>query len=308
MRDYEVRLREAASTLKMTDFPTQVVVEVIAGCNLRCRACPSRVLSRRRGEIPVELFRRIVDEISAAAPLDTELYPAYMGEPLMYSHIFEALSYARYRGLKKIYLNTNAMLLDDKACSRLLESGPHRVIASIDGHSAATYAERRVGGDYETVKRNVLNLLDKAGRVKDPPQVWTQMIIDDGNRHEEEAFIAFWTEKGARVKIRPQLAWGNRLGRNYLSDITLERIPCPWLMRQIVFTWEGEAVQCDADHEADRKLGNLKDMTIREIWSKSFHALQARHLAGDFGDSLCVGCHDWKVGKSEVHLPGKLGG
>ena len=300
MRNFKVRIEEAVQTLTLTKFPIQVVVEVVAFCNLKCEACPSRILKRQRGEISLKLFKQIIDEIASEYP-NTELYPAYMGEPFLYKDLFEAINYARQKGLTKIFLNTNAMLLDDEICDKILDSGVSKIIASIDGFSAETYEARRIGGDYKQVVENVLNLLQKVHHKNHPLEVWTQMIIDDGNKHEEDSFIDFWLSRGAKVKIRPQLAWGNRITNNYLSKIKIDRIPCPWLMRQIIVGWDGKVIMCDADHEAECDLGDVNQQSIKSIWNTSFKNLQERHLDNDFNHLLCKNCHDWKVGKSDLH-------
>lgn len=305
--DLRARLQEAVKTISLTDFPTQVIVESIAVCNLECPACPSRLLERPRGRMDMGLFRKIVDEMARENP-DCELYLAFMGEALLYKDLFQAIHYAREQGLRRILLNTNATKLDAKARAGLIDAAPHRVIVSIDGHSAATYGARRVGGDYVTVRDNTLALLREVRESGAPVSVWVQMIVDDGNAHEEESFKAFWLEAGAVVKTRPQLTWGGRVGRNFLADLTLERVPCPWLMRQIVVTWDGSVGMCDADHEAALSLGNVRDMTIREVWNGRLAELRRAHMAGDFSFSLCTTCDDWKVGKSKTFFPTPQGG
>ena len=306
MRNLDERLKEAVETLKFTNFPVQVVVETTAFCNLKCGACPSRMLTRKRGEMDFSLFTGIVDEISAESP-DTELYPAYMGEPLLYKDLFRGIRYAKDKGLSKIYLNTNAMLMSDEACSSLLDCGVDRIIVSIDGFSDSTYEARRIGGVYETVRQNTLNLLRKTAKAHSNLEVWVQMIVDEGNECEEERFQEFWLPTGAIVKIRPQLTWGGRTGENYLSDIRIDRVPCPWLMRQIVITWNGQIAMCDADHEAQCNLGAFTSQSIKEVWNTSFKNLREKHLQGDFSHHLCRDCHDWKVGKSRTFHPNRKG-
>ena len=302
MRKFAVRLEEAQRTIEFTQFPTQVVVETTAFCNLRCNACPCSLLDRGRGQMDIELFKRIIREIVENDP-NTEVYPAYMGEPLMYKHIFEALSFAKSEGIRKLYLNTNALLLNPESSRRLLETGVDRVTVSLDGFSKETYESRRVGGDYDIVLNNTRELLRIKQECQSPTEIWVQLIVDEGNEHEEQAYIDYWLKQGAIVKVRPQLTWGGRVGENYLSHVELDRIPCPWLMRQIVLTWDGKAAMCDADHEAAQNLGSLAESSIKEIWQTSFKELRERHLANDFEHPLCKNCHDWKVGKSDVYHP-----
>ena len=302
MKKAEQRIEEAVNTLRMTDFPTQVILELSAGCNLACPACPTHVLQRRRGLISQDVTTKVIDEIADANP-HTELYVAFMGEALLHPRFFDIIGYAVGRGLDNIILNTNATLLDGTRRQRLVASNIRRIIVSIDGASAQTYEARRVKGSYDEVRDNTIALLDLARRTPGAPETWVQMIIDDGNIHEEEAFKSFWLDHGATTKIRPQLSWGGRVGSGGLMKLEVERVPCPWLMRQIIVTCEGEFAMCDADHEARLELGNVGRKTVREIWNGPLREARERHFAGDYSHPLCRVCDDWKVGKSEVFHP-----
>lgn len=302
MKSAQLRIDDAVRTLRMTDFPTQVILELSAGCNLACPACPSHVLDRKKGWVSEDVARRTIDEVADENP-QTEFYVAFMGEALLHKKFFDIIGYAEERRLGNIVLNTNATLLESATRDRLVASSIKRIIVSIDGASADTYEKRRVNGVFDEVRDNTLALLALAHRTSGAPEIWVQMIVDNGNAHEEEAFKRFWLDRGATVKIRPQLSWGGRVGNGEMAKVKLDRVPCPWLMRQIIVTAEGAFAMCDADHEARLELGNIQDRTIRSVWNGSLRRMRERHLADDFSHALCRSCDDWKVGKSEVFHP-----
>jgi radical SAM protein with 4Fe4S-binding SPASM domain len=257
--------------------------------------------------MPYDLFKRIVDEIAAENP-ETELYPAFMGEPLMYRPIMDGIKYAKAKGLKKVYINTNSMLMGEKQARELLDAGPDRIIASIDGFSKSTYEERRIKGNYERVLENVQRLLKLKYEGNYKVDIWTQLIIDEGNQHEEAEYVKFWTDLGANVKVRSQITWGGHaqaVQKNYLADVKVDRIPCPWLVRQMGIAWNGDVVLCNADPEAQAGMGNIYKQSIKEVWMTKFRDIQLQHQDGDFSHPFCKNCDDWKAGKSDSHFHNK---
>lgn len=302
MDSYQERVERAKATLRQTDFPELVVVESTSICNFRCPHCPSPNLQRNSGFIDLQLFKKIVDEIAAARP-ETQLWFAFMGEATLWKSLFPLINYAKGKGLKDTRLNTNGSKLDAKMITAIHQSGLDKIIISIDGHSPETFNQIRVGGDYVQVKENALRLLETAQREQwTNPEIWVQMIIMDRNEHEEEAFKKFWIEKGAIVKVRPRMKWGDATEAPNLDRIQIDRdFPCPWLMRQMVITKDGEFAMCGADYEGKHAAGNVKNMTLKEAWNGELRLRREQHMKNDFSFPLCVNCSDWKIGVSDIY-------
>lgn len=302
MLSYSDRLERAKATLKETDFPNQVVVESTSHCNFKCPACPSPILQRPRGFIDLDLFKRIVDEISTERP-QTQLWFAFMGEALMWRDLFTLIRYAKDKGLKDTRLNTNGSMLTEKKLDDIHRSHLDKIIVSIDGHSPETFNSIRLGGNYEKVRANILRLLAKAKEERwTQPEIWVQMIVMDENAHEEDEFRSFWLNQGAVVKIRPRLAWGERVAAPNLERVEIPRdFPCPWLMRQVIISWEGNILMCGADNETQHPAGNIKTTTLKQVWNTHLKILRKQHMEGDFSHPLCTHCQDWKVGVSEIY-------
>lgn len=302
MKSYGERIAQAKESLKMTDFPSQVVVESTAFCDFKCPACPSPILERARGFIEPQLFRKIIDEIAQENP-GTELWFAFMGEALLWKGLFSIIRYAKDKGLRKTYLNTNGNILTPRLHQSIYESGLDRIIISIDGHSKKTFNAIRLGGEYERVKDHTLALLKTARNNNWAyPEIWVQMIVMDQNQHEEEAVRKFWLEAGAVVKIRPRLSWGERVEAPNLKRLDIARdFPCPWIMRQMVVAWDGQILMCGSDHEAKYPVGNIQEISLREAWNGALKKRREMHQRNDFRFPLCVECNDWKVGISELY-------
>jgi MoaA/NifB/PqqE/SkfB family radical SAM enzyme len=284
------------------DFPRAVIVEIVAGCNLRCVMCPQPRLTRPRGVMDLALFGRIADEVAAADP-DTDLWAPIMGEVFTQSdRVFDFVDRARAAGCRRVHLNTNLVLFREEQVARLAASAPDTLVVGLDAATRETYDRVRVGGDFERVERNALALLaaKRAGALP-RTEIVLQFIVQEDNAHEEEAFKARWLGRGATLKFRHRLGWGSAVAAPALG-IPRERrgVPCPWLMRTMSVHWTGEVAQCDAMWDGGEYAGNLRRSSIRDVWHDRLLALRRRHLANDFDFDPCRACSDWQCGRSEV--------
>ena len=71
------------------DFPRTIQIQTFTGCNADCIFCPygETYTTQPKGKMPIELFRRIVDE--AAEHGVRRISPYLMNEPLMDRDLFD---------------------------------------------------------------------------------------------------------------------------------------------------------------------------------------------------------------------------
>ena len=104
-------------------------IELTNACNFNCSFCPSTVSKRAPRHMDFSLFKRIVDEISDKGITDTLAY-YLLGEPLLYPRIFEAIEYAKGKGLK-VEITTNGSLLKDDCVKELVNRGLDILVISV---------------------------------------------------------------------------------------------------------------------------------------------------------------------------------
>ncbi len=285
--------------IKMLDFPVNVIVETSAYCNLKCIMCPHNILKRPKGTMELKVFKKIVDEV-AAVNLDTSLWLALMGEPLINpSRLTTMVEYAKSQGLRDVRLNTNGLLLFRDVAEWLVDSGLDYVLISVDAFRPNTYKKIRVGGDLQKLTNNIDRLLAIRDKRGSDLKVVVQFIIMDENEKEAEEFKDRWLKKGAIVKIRPKLSWGNTVEAKNLNLEQKDRdYPCPWLMRTVSIQWTGKFNQCDFDYEGNYSPGDINRQTIKEVWDGEVRQRRLKHVAGDFTHELCSECKDWQVGRA----------
>lgn len=298
-------LEAVKKTLKHNPFPIDIVIEVISYCNLKCIMCPQPALKRQRGEMPMEVYRKIVDEVARENP-SSNLWLALMGESLLVGHkLADMISYAKREGIQNIHLNTNARFLDSEMTEKLIGAGVDEIIVGLDAFKKETYDRIRINGDFDETIKNCERLLKiKKEMHLEKPVVIMQFICMEENEHEEEQFKNYWLDKGSVVKIRPKLGWGAGVEAKNLNLPESERnFPCPWLNRTVSIHWSGRLAQCDGDFEGAYSPGDIRTQSIKEIWEGELAARRARHWKGDFTHDLCKNCRDWQAGRSAFYHP-----
>lgn len=293
-------LLDAKTSLRKYSFPVDIIIETTNRCNLDCIMCPQSDLTRPRGEMSFDVWKKIIDEI-AAESITSRIWCAIMGEPLLLGNkIITMIEYASKKGLN-VHLNTNATLMNKDMTNALIESGVKEIIIGLDGTTKETYSKIRCGGDYEKVVQNSLYLLAKNnGFVK----VIMQFIEMDENCHEIELFKKYWLSKGATVKLRPRLGWGlGREAKNLVVGDDGRDFACPWLIRTVSIHCDGKMAQCDGDYDGKHSPGDVKSQTIKEVWDTVLKERREKHWNLDFSFPLCTNCKDWQAGRSYYYEP-----
>lgn len=289
------------------DFPKVVLIDTVSFCNLRCSMCVHQNMTRKKGIMPWDLFTKIIDEI-AEVDKNVRVWMVFFGEALilkkMAPTIFEMIAYAKSKGLTDVVLNSNANLLDRYAAEGLIKAGLDAIYIGIDAFRPETYAQIRVGGNYEKTVNNVVNLIDlKKNLGAERPQVFVQFVEMDINRDEKEDFIKFWTEHGATVKIRPKVSWAGHIEAPNLVLDNKDRWPCYWAMQTMSITDTGKVVTCAVDLDACFIAGDITKQTLKEVWNGKLRELRELHEAGRFEGlpEICRDCRDWQSARANYY-------
>jgi len=82
------------------------------------------------------------------------------------------------------------------------------------------------------------------------------------------------------------------------------RYPCSYLWYHMVVLCDGTVVPCGKDFDGKLALGNVKEITLSEIWKgKKMRELRERHLRGDYRIDPCMECVEWPGGPHKRLYP-----
>lgn len=289
------------------DFPMVVLIDTISFCNLKCSMCVHKEMTRKKGIMPWNLFTKIIDEI-AETDKNVRVWMVFFGEALILKRrnpsIFDMIAYATDKGLTDVVLNSNANLLDDEAAEKLIKSGLDAIYFGVDACTPETYSMLRVGGDYYRAVNNIKNLmrLKKELNAKNP-EVFLQFVEMDINKNEKEEFIKFWTNEGAKVKIRPKVSWAGQIEAVNLVLDNKDRRPCYWAMQTMSITDTGKVVTCAVDLDAKFVAGDVNTQSLKSIWNGRLKELRKLHELRIFEElpENCRTCRDWQAARADYY-------
>lgn len=296
MKDnYEIRNYDLYN--KNEQFPNTVIIETTDYCNLKCSCCGHEKMIRSKGVMSLELYKKIIKEVSEEAP-ETNIWMVFYGEPLTLRYkIVYLIDYAKENGLKNVFMNTNGILLDKELSEAILDSKLDKVVFSLDAYYEDTYRKIRRNNDFEKVKQNILDFAEIKRKLGARTKIEVQ-LIEIPNVHridEKEKFKLYWNKNGIETKIKPCLTWTGAVKMHDNDGENRKRIPCAWLFNTFVITWDGNVVQCGCDYDGKYIAGNIKSNNIKRIWQGNLKKIRSLHLEGKFNETpICEKCDDWK--------------
>lgn len=204
---FTFRVRTASScgtfskAVTLAEVPTRqrisdVFIDIVGPCNLRCAMCPQGNLERRsaergRGFMSVQLFERTMAFLQERRFLGEYVNLYNWGDPLLHPHLGEILDVCHAKHIKPI-VSTNLSF----PLQKVREMSRHPVellIVSVSGFSERTYSRNHVQGDFHRVRQNLQALADDRGRIR---EILIKYLTFRYNREELQAAREFSRSAG----------------------------------------------------------------------------------------------------------------
>ena len=210
------------------------------------------------------LYRELIEEIARENP-NVRVWEIFFGDPFLCRDIPKRIAYAKQAGLHDVVLNTNGALMTPEKSKAVIQAGLDSMYVGIDAVTETTYNQIRIGGDFDKVVNNVLSyydLLHKFGNRKQ--EVYLQFVVNDLNEYEVDDFVAFWSRKDIKIKIRPKVSWAGLVKtENLRNNQGVTRKPCDWLMRTMVISADGRIPLCGVDIHCRVVCGDAQERSIK---------------------------------------------
>lgn len=282
--------------------PYIVILEVTNICNLQCPFClTGKGISggRENRHMSFEEARKVIDAIADTAYF-LQLYT--WGEPLLNKDILAIVDYAKQRGLY-VMLSTNGTALTQTYSERLISAGLDYLMIAIDGGSAETYRQYRIGGDFDRVLANLAALLSarEAHGGRRPFVEW-QFIVFRHNEQEvaetERRAYAMGVDKftplPAYVEDESWLPQGEKYRTATLyNPERLKNCSRPWSHLNV--RADGGVASCCYEFFKKDDFGNLRQSAFEDTWNnarfrESRKLIQQFTRTGRMDDSTLI-CH-----------------
>ena len=299
-REYRQHWNQAHTLAVEPEFPPYISIETELRCNYRCIMCsfvdPKEIDKQYYPEkMDDSLWNKILSDISSN-------YCPSMGmnvlnEPLLDRSIFQKIADAKAAGVLDIRMNTNASLLTEKNARSLIESGLTQLYVGLDAATEETYSVMRLKGNYERVMKNIKKFLEVREEYGgELPILRVSFVKTSQNEHEIPQFVSYWNDVADMVTIQEYLppsldnqSFEKLLGK---TKIVAENYSCPQPNERMIIRGNGDVLPCCAQYGYKLKIGNLNDMSIKEIWnSEPYRELRAIMREGRWQEnSVCKAC------------------
>lgn len=126
-------------------------------CNLHCEHCRVPLIDKKKGKMPFDLAKNIIDQLAELKVSDVTFTG---GEPSLYGNIIELVKYCVIKGIS-IRLQTNFANIDSIFLDNYCNSGGHSISVSLDGLEKTHDAIRGKKGLFE----KIISLVSKYNQV-----------------------------------------------------------------------------------------------------------------------------------------------
>ena len=278
------------------DAPRGVNIQLTNRCNLRCIMCHHDRLKVETLDMPLDRARRVLDQCADMGVSSVCLQN--FGESFLYRQLPEAIEHGVSRGLE-ITVVSNGTALSERMARAVVEAGLHKIVFSVEGHSAERYEAIRIGARFERVRRNVARL----ARVRDELESQLRIelhteLYEEGEafRREYEAFWSPWADSFSYAKLTPfpgiEYLDGEGARVRFEGEPSYEPTPCLFPFRFMVVKSNGDVVPCCVDQNHELVMGNVFEQGLSAVWrSEAYGRLRQAARCAEYGElDLCRTC------------------
>lgn len=306
--NFRFRRQEIQQLLeKQRGLPRGLHIEGTNICNAKCTFCAYPQMERPKQTMPMDQFRRVIDEYVAMGGKYVSLTPI-VGDPFVDPHIFERLDdLYRRPEIEGFYFYTNAILMKPEVSERLLAySDKLKVFISMGGFDRETYKAIMGVDQYDRVRRHIEALVEIKRKANSPIGVTISIRCPKSKCYRALWHsICNWQSQGLIALEWPYFgfdSWAGKIKAEDLRKVGLEPMQAPYkrgacellYLRPVVLA-NGKINACACrDVEAQLIVGDIKDSTLAEVWEgKGIDDIIERHERGDFPE-VCKQC-TWYV-------------
>lgn len=295
-------IRDAVVRRKLL-FPEVISIESSSHCNADCIMCPREQLSRSKGNMTMELYRKIIDECSDYQRSIRLIQPFMFGEPFINKRLVEMIRYTKEKLPRTpVNVSTNGSLISPEKAQELIDVGLDKINIDIDGASKDTFEKVRIGLDYDQVVENARYLmkLKRSSRSR-KPEITVTIINMDQTRDEIEAFRQIWGPIADHVVVQSYTTWtGSVEDRNVDEQEQHSQsggftFPCKHPWEEFVISHDGRVSICCLDFDFKVVVGDVNHQSIQSIWnSEPIQEIRQRMIENRYDElSLCSNCNNY---------------
>ncbi len=317
------------STKKLIKKVSLFSLELTNICNLECDFCASRLMSREKGMMDVEVAKRLIKEVRDTK-FCNEIVTNVMGDPLLYKDLSVLLKYASMLK-QKICVLTNGEGLDEDITVKLFEYPPSTIGISYHSHNDKSYSYKHSNLTYKQYKERIFKFIESKFNSNVKTFIGINVISTINSPHDKfkildnkediNLFGREWITFAKFIKRKHRIIWdvpdSIYTGGNWLlpdlcvsinpsyhtwsGDILPSKtkvIPsqkcsclCPFIQFNVL--WNGDLTLCCIDYNGDLVYDNIKNKSIIEAFnSDKIIKIRQSFIEGENIPKKCAYCYE----------------
>jgi radical SAM protein with 4Fe4S-binding SPASM domain len=286
----------------MARRPFELHLELTNLCNADCVFCPYQFQEREVQFMSDEVFHKAVGDYMDIGGGSVGLTPI-VGDALIDPKFLDRVRYLRaLPKVDRIWLTTNAILLDKFGVDNVLTSGINSVNISTAGFEAEMYRRVYRNASYERMRRNVVELVERNSALGSPVAVTIALRPD----RPLDAVMAD-ADFQPILAHKPQLdfTWSftsanGRITRDILPPAMKLRVvgsrpeACVSTYNGPIVLPDGNLMGCSCvaamDAVKDLGIGNILQSSLHEIWTGAAAARLRSSFSEGGLNATCSGC------------------
>ncbi len=245
--------------------PLRLWVDITSRCNLRCPACPQRLLPpAQRRDMDDSLLGSLVEQLARVPGLAPQVSLFHRGEPLLHPRFDHWLARFKAAGCR-VRVHTNATLLDRQRVEALLRAGPDLLTCSVDSLEPETYAAARPGAELGRVLAGLERLLRRRRQLGlASPRVGLLLMSRERPGREVKELQRLRGLGLDRVLWRRPHNWAGAVGPPPPGGARLNPCTFPWYALAVLSS--GVVTPCPQDFFGHIPLGRAPGEPLMAIW------------------------------------------
>lgn len=266
----------------------EVNFEVTNLCNYKCPVCPRGKMTREKGVMDLNLFKKLIDA-GTQIGLKRVILTGF-GEPFLDKTVFEKTRYAKKYGLE-VNAATNGYLLNNEKIDALLESELDELRFSIFSFNPQLYKKLHGLDGYRLVANNLMLLLEKRKIKKSRfPRIGIYYIEHPENVLQIQDFIEAWKDKVDGLEVWKAHNWINAY--ELRKGIKTKKMCMRPLKGPMQIRWNGDIVPCCFDFNNEMVIGNVSSGSYEDLFNDPrYKKIIEAHKKGNLAEyPLCERC------------------
>lgn len=298
MNEYKIKGEPKNVRTKLVDVvpikqPYVIMIDPCDACNFLCKFCPTNIskekLELRHKRMPLELFKKIVDDLKEF-PEKIKAIDLYgFGEPLLHPELPEMISYLKQSGVcEKIRIATNGALLTHELSDKLVDSGLDYMKISLEALDEVGYQD--ICGakiKYDEFIENIAYLYSiSRGKM----EIGAKIISSAFKQIEDKDYFLETFQPISDFTFIENLknVWGEfdeielsgqDMGDDYYTKNAMDFEICSYPLTHMLIHSNGDICSCCFDWKHEISYANVHDISVKEAWeSEKLLQFRLAHL------------------------------